>query len=741
MANSSAFIPGSTEALSFPLQRFYPPINRGVVQSWLAANVARDEWVLDPFGASPQVALEAAQAGYKVLVAANNPITRFLLEMLAKPPKVEEFQAALADLASTRRGDERLEPHILDLYSSECPACKQMGFARAFIWEHGAKEPHGKLIHCEKCGHKDEHPVDEHDLEKASKFRRGGAHRARALERIASSNDPNRKHAAEALESYQPRAVYALFTILNRMDSLRSSQRHLALIQALMLVALDRGNNLWEHPSGRPRPKQLSNPPIFREHNIWHELEDAITLWSTFEQQIEITEWPNVPTNSGGISLFKGSFRKLADQLGELRISKVVSALPRPNQAFWTLSALWSGWLWGRESIGSFGSVLRRRRYDWRWHTEALQANLGHLEKNLEKEGKIFALVGESEAGFNAAAIIAGNLSGLSLEGLSLRREKGQLQIHWKKIDKLPAAENIDAPQVATNAAIEVLNNRSEPSHYEHLYSAALIELSKARNMGIEVEDKWEIHSELKSSIEIGLSFRGGFLRYGGSSHSLQIGQWWLNKENKLRSPLADRLEIALVRTLIRYPGLIYQEIDESLCKIFPGLLTPPSDLIDALLRSYAVFNNDGWTIKADDQARSRRNDLAALRAVLSHLGKRLSYKSQGARNITWIGKDGKEEFHFHVIASGIISEIIFSKAHNRSTRKAIVVPGSRSQLILKKIARDPRLQQALAENWQIVKFRHIRRLAENESLTKESFLELLDLDPLSEDHLQAPLL
>ena len=106
-----------------PLARFLPPIPEGVITSWLRSNIppgadtSQPVLVLDPFGASPRVALEAARAGYILLVAANNPITRFMLEIAAHPPTEDELRAALADLAASKKGDERLEPHIRSLYN------------------------------------------------------------------------------------------------------------------------------------------------------------------------------------------------------------------------------------------------------------------------------------------------------------------------------------------------------------------------------------------------------------------------------------------------------------------------------------------------------------------------------------------------------------------------------------------------------------------------------------------------
>jgi hypothetical protein len=53
-----------------------------VAAAWLARHpIQPGTWLLDPFGFAPQLAIEAARSGYRVLVTANNPITRFLLEM------------------------------------------------------------------------------------------------------------------------------------------------------------------------------------------------------------------------------------------------------------------------------------------------------------------------------------------------------------------------------------------------------------------------------------------------------------------------------------------------------------------------------------------------------------------------------------------------------------------------------------------------------------------------------------
>ena len=146
----------------------------------VAKNVSQSSWILDPFGASPRVALEAAHAGYRVIVTANNPITRFLLEMMANPPRAEEMKGALAELSASYVGDERTEPHIRSLYNTICNRCGQIVSADYFIWEHGIPSPNIRNYSCPNCGDSGEHPCTQYDVELSSKFSSGGLHKARA---------------------------------------------------------------------------------------------------------------------------------------------------------------------------------------------------------------------------------------------------------------------------------------------------------------------------------------------------------------------------------------------------------------------------------------------------------------------------------------------------------------------------------------------------------------------------------
>lgn len=475
---SLPFIQGHQSQKAEPLSRYLPPVSDGTITTWLTDNIAQGSWLVDPFCASPKIALEAARAGYRILATVNNPITRFILEMMADPPSVEDLKSALAALSASYIGNERIEPHIRALYQTTCARCGQIITADAFLWVHGNPSPYMRIYSCPNCGDSGEHPCTAFDVENASRFSVTGMHKARALERVIASTDQDRVHVEQALLVYSPRALYGLITIINKLSGLDISPLGKRNLSALLLSSFDQANAMWKVSSQKEKPRQLGVPRAYRENNIWLALEESINLWSRKqdESQVPLSYWPNLPPPTGGICLFEGRFISIADSLNELDIASIVTSLPRPNQAYWTLSALWAGWLWGREAIAHYKSVLHRQRFDWAWHTNALSSVFKQLVISLKQSIPVFAIISDAEPGFIGASLISACLAGCHLENVAIRLEEEQAQVIWTA-SRVP---NIFQPRseiynAAINTATNYLEQRAEPANYLMSISAALI--------------------------------------------------------------------------------------------------------------------------------------------------------------------------------------------------------------------------------------------------------------------------
>lgn len=782
MTGEVVFLPGQFTDSSGILARFLPPVSGGTVDAWLRENITPGAWILDPFGTSPRAIIEAAQAGYRVFVTANNPIDRLIIDLLAAPPDETELRTALAGLGSAHKGDERLEPHIRGLYKSTCIQCSQPVMVESYVWQRDAKTPSQRIFHCQNCGRAGEFPVTKDDEILANQFAGSSQlHRARALERVTPLDDPDRPNVEEALDVYLPRAIYALFSIINKLESIPDHQRR--SVTALLISAFDQANNLWPYPPARTRPRQLSNPTVFREMNVWCALENAYTEWVeysvSFQNPVTVTTWPDSLTENSGIMLYPGRLKDLAGVQTDLQFDAVLAVMPRYNQAYWTLSTLWAGWLGGRQNVAQFKTVLRRRRYDWNWHIGALQAALNQLNNFLDPATAILGLIGEASPEFLTASLLSGRLARLNLVGAALRSDQDQAQIRWQTPSNGKAASSQSTDdQILGHGASSIQNRlrelfiaagkkylveRGEPSRYSSLLCACLSAAVLAPEFELLIDiQASELMADVNAALQQALSYQNGFMRFGGSPNTLDIGWWWLSGQQSEMdfdislaaevgvlptvTPLVDRVEMEVVRYISSHPNSTLFQLDQAICRAFPGLLTPDRGIVEACLASYAEAvseNKTSLSLREVDQPKNRRADLATLIRLLLEFGRTLGYQteviSEESRHVIWKNAD-EPPIEFHLVASAVISKFL-TNSRNAPTRSILVYPGSRAGLISYKLEQNPQMKKLIERGWRLVKFRHIRRLAENEKMTAASFMDQIDLDPVSNRDQQIALL
>ena len=794
MTSSLPFIPGKILEYQIPLSRFLPQVPFGVVNAWLQNQIDKGDWVLDPFGATPCIPIEIARAGYKVLVAAHNPVIRFLIEFLADPPTELQLHSALAHIAAETKGDTRIEGYINSLYLTDCVQCGKSVPAEAFIWERGSGVPSSRIYSCPNCYESGIFPTTEVDARRAARFGSGGLHQARALERIASLDDPDRIHVDQALSVYLPRAVYAIFTLLNKYDNI--PQDHQKSLTALLLAALDQGTKLWPHPPERTRPKILVTYSQYREKNIWLELERAVVQWerslSLFREGsniIPVTFWPEIPPDSGGICIYDGRFSGLSQELIKdpepITINASLSALPRPNQAFWSLSVIWSGWLWGHTSASNIKGILRRKRYDWFWHSSALYKTFVNLAHLIRPGIPFFGLISEAEAAYLGSVLSPAWMAGLRLSNIAQRFESGEIQILYKKTD-IEGVPEIDHSQISpenfqqlfTKPITEYMLDILEPAKFLSVYAAGFTNIVQNYSPGNSLMqmNPGEVYNKLNSSLQETLSDEENFTKLGKSEISFENASFWLKikeynteyqKGNFLS--LADKVEFETAGFLRQNQKTTFFDIDKAVCNLLPGLLTPESNLVIKCLESYAEVSTEEpglWIIRDQDMLDIRKRDLDQVNSLLKRIGALLDFKTITFENYPnklsigsqfkeplisiWEDNAGQQQFVFYIITTAIFGlitlPVIFGTQNSigqlaHIPNRVILIPGGRAGLVSYKIKRDTRFGDLLKMDWIFLKFRHLRRLADDQLLTRSKFTHNLTLDPLANTDPQMTLL
>lgn len=714
-----------------PLERFLPNCPVGVASQYLSASGTSDGWLLDPFCSHPLLDIEAAACGRRMLVTANNPILAFMLRMLANPRQKNEYLSALAELASEQRGDERLEAHISALYRTRCATCRSEIQANGYLWQRGLNRPHARLYICPVCGDEGERPLTEEDLNILAPIQRGQKlPYARAVARVLGGNNEDRPAVEEALKLYNPRTLYVLFTLLNKMEGMDLTPEKRVLLEALMLSGLEAGTSLWPWPNTGDPPRMLTVPAVYLEKNIWKEIENSIALWSQPSRQVELTVWPELP-QADGICVFRGPIRALTLPEGMV-IDRILALPPRPNQALWTLSALWSAWLWGRESETSFSQVLGRRRFDWHWHTQALHHAMSKAANLAVAGTEVFTVIGEPSPGMVLATAAAANCAGLELQGIAYHNPDDPLECVWNVQREHTQATAGNAQTIVRTAIQELLTRLGEPVEYMALFSAivAALVVNACFPPGIDQYTQ-EKSSELQGIIARLFGDRDFLRRFEATSQELDSGKWDLLDPVPGQEPLADRVENAVLEILRSDEKLSSTQIRRALNSRFPGFLTPAGALVEYSLRAYADWDSltDVWTLREGENESARRSDLDEARELLDSLAKKTGFTPDSGKQLVWkMGQGLRYRFWLTHTVCLPIGDLI----EDEEFENVQVFPGSRAELLKYKLLRNPLLRERTAHHWHFLKFRALRSLAARTDLTAEVWQMMLDSDPIS---------
>ncbi len=731
-----------TGGLTLPFERYLPSGVFGMPSAWLHKHASPGDWVLEPIGASPHTVLEMAGAGFKVLVAVNNPVSAFQLEVLASAPKMEDFQSVLGELSSQKRGTERLGAHLLNLYLTRCASCGAEVSAERFIWRRGETAPFAKDYTCLACGDSGEHPVNEEDLERLVSVQRSDPlHRARALERVPGGTREARTYLEEIIKIYAARPLYALFTMINKVEGMSLSPQRRAWVDALLLSALDAGHTLWPLENPKERTRVLNTPTIYVEHNLWMALERAAQFWSVLTKPIPLSRYPEV-TPQTRVCLYSGRMRDLQQLNPDLPVGTLACVLPRPNQAFWTLSTLWSAWLWGKENATSLKNVLERQRFDWYWHANALQSALAPAGRLLKESSQCFTILPEPVAGFTAAAVEAGCASNLTLVGLAYLDENHPLQLEWVTRSASREVKKVNLQHVIREAVHACLVDLGEPCHYLKLYTAVFAALAENRAFPTTIQQlTYETTTAIHAEIVKVFADRKFMRRLETTAQDPESGLWWLTQPEGCQIALVDRVEMELVNWLQRDKSLPATNVITRMNERFTGLLTPSVEFVETCLQSYADFEASAltWNLKPHESTTLRKKDVEEIKALLKTLAGRFGLDMSEENEILWFEKKHPDTPRFRIVvsASAMASRLAYTQS-SETPETIFLLPGSRSALLRFKLDRDPYFREKVSNRWHFLKYRALRDFESSGNNSLDFWLMQLESDPVrSEETIQ----
>jgi hypothetical protein len=451
-----------------------------------------------------------------------------------------------------------------------------------------------------------------------------------------------------------------------------------------------------------------------------------------------------------GYALVAGAARDIGNLVPPESISLVFVDPPRPDGVFWALSALWAAWLWDSPEAHAMRPFLRRRRFDWGWHWRALREALKAVGPRLTAEGFLVTIFDAHGIDLLASVCLAASSAGYSLRGWGSSSEVGnRLVWHWEgtkpaqpiDVESLRQDLTIEAERAITN----ILRNRAEPTRKSLLMTGAHASLAEQGLLPCVAASKEDASAISFTATGVGQGFEAApIVELGSEEAMVDETSWWLTDAAPAVETLADRVEVAVQRLLMK--GRVWSEDDliNAVYARFPGALTPDLKLVRVCIESYGERDEERIRLRPEDDSDRRQLEIDTVRDDLATLGERLGFNTTSGSgwDVRWL-EEGQDSYVFAISSTAAVAPYLLrDRMPNTKAQRCLVAPGSRARLINLKLERDPRLVDAVgSDGWQFIKFRHLRRLMAKRDLNRYTFKIVLGLDPIAEqESAQIPL-
>jgi hypothetical protein len=706
------FIPSDTAPRLRLLRQAFPGVPPSVARAAIEAHTQPGDVILDPFASGLGVIQPALELGRKIIAASFNPINLLALSATLWPV---DARAALTHLADTPKGSLRLRDHLRELYTTRCPTCGRDSLAQHFVWDRDRGEPVEKHVNCTMCG-ENIGQIDADDLSKLKRYDPRGLAFWVLHGRVIDRQHEDADRVSDVLDAYTPRTQSALGDILSKFEGLNAEDR--SALRPALLATFDLCSTLHTPDESR-YPSGLKPPARFTEKNVWLELEQQVSLLPSIPpplpQVATIDELLASPTPA--VCLLVAPARELIKQLPVDSIPLMVTHPPLPRPGFWSLSAVWAAWLWGKQhsQVDHLLPLLSRKRSNWDWQWRAIGSALTVLHPALRADARTVMSFPADEAIIESVLLAAASTH-QAVDHLTCDPHEG-VRVTWQPHPPIPAPSPSGEGEVR-----RILLDRAEPTPTIVLKAGLLAawgQTSTLSDIAHQPDSESPPLAVLRAAVKSALAVPALF--------EIEPQVWWLTNQAidqtpLAQMPLADRVEHIIVELLRAQADWHTIDLLRAVYRHFPDHLTPDRAVLATTIHSYAAESSfDQVHLRAEDRAVARAAEVQEVRELLlkigSHLGFETIIKEQG---VEWL-KAERREYAFVIQATAEIEALL------QAETGALVIPGGRATLLQYKLARDARLRDT---HWQLLKFSSLRQAAQQADLTLQTFQLAFGLEP-----------
>ncbi|MBU0491205.1 MAG: hypothetical protein KKB13_05080 [Chloroflexi bacterium] len=513
MKRIDTFIPADDPAHETRLGRWLPPLPPQLVTEYLDAYSSPGDVIWDPFCRGGDVALPAVRQDRRVLISDYNPLTNFLARMAVNPTPARDVHVAYTSLSTSVRHSASLRDHLSQLYATQCSHCHESVVADYLIWQRQDDRLLKKHYECPHCQREYLEPATDADRQRAAAIEPKGFHYWYILERLAPANKRAQATVERLLGLYTSRNLYALVTLLMRIESVVENKAAQDALKEALLYCLLEGSKL----AGRRGGNNLRVPAQFRENNVWLCFDDAVArARSAVEARPPARLTDDLPAilardetlwdygasaRRPDVLIARRTPRQMVQHFPPASIDLILTRPPYPDRAFLSLAYLWTGWLMGAGPAAVLSRLLYQSPFEgWTLVLPALRKTFAAMFQALKPNHALVLLFNTADADYVTSLVMTAVAAGFDLDTLLFQRRAatpqrkpdGEYRLTFLRPaeDKPPSSWQIaltpshlttTLQAAAVRAARQGLQERGEPMSDDWLQTAILLQLGDAQ--------------------------------------------------------------------------------------------------------------------------------------------------------------------------------------------------------------------------------------------------------------------
>lgn len=656
----------STRPMMYKALKYWGKKPHNIFRKYIENYTKENEIVLDAFAGSGITSLEAIQTNRRTVAIDLNPVSTFMIEILAKPLDYSEFGKYYSEILKKLIEKEK----DLGIFITKCEKCGNIARVIGVHWDGSSPILIRYECSCAK-GNRGKNPddFDKQIIKKSEGLEIPYWYPKDEFPKTDFFKSVRRGIGNQYYKLWTNRTVYLLSFLYKEIEDVEDediknflkfafiSMIHLAtiMVSARRPKSKRPDSGSWGRPAFiLPKRHMEQNPVVLFQRAVGDRqgiikakksseklLANKVKIAKNFQELVDEKKDKN-------LLILTIDALDLSRSIPENSIDYVLTDPPYGGLIqYFSLSSLWAIWLKHNNpkfEIPYQDEITIEHKKDFERYHQSFTKALREIYKVLKPGHYLTLTFHNREINVWNSVIKAGAYSGFIFEKILYQPNKraseagvampygsaiSDYYLRFKKPEKAEASDHQtmgkeEYERIVVKAAKDIIALRGEPTEMTFILNGIYTELfSTGRFFEGSYEDIVNILKENIGKVFVPIESKGG-----------KLGpKWWLkNPEDMLfkRVPLSDRVEKVVIDMLRGNIKVTFDEVLQQLFINFPNGLTPDTKGVIEVLKEYATTTGDGrWRYKPE--VGSRDSEHSEMIYYLSEIGRKAGYK-------VWIG-------------------------------------------------------------------------------------------------------